>query len=490
MKLIMKRNLIQYFVIALLIAPTACSDYLDVNTDPNNPTEVTPNLILPVAQNFTASYMHGDRRLNHLGNMLMYNWSETQGFSWYDDEFGYTVTTTFYAPLFDVAYSNALKQYQVLSQLDSKYNNYVAIGNIMKVYHFQLLVDLYGDVPYFEALGRKLNPTPKYDPASTIYGDLLVKLDNAITLIKSSQEDSNMISPGNDDAMFGGDMIRWIRFANTLKVRILNRAKNVFGNAVVQSELTKIGNEGSGFITEDVVVNPGYLDEEDKQNPFWASFGKGPDGSETLNNRATCATQYILDYLTNTNDPRIDMLYEHPGTGHLGVDQGLEPGPEYSFQFVSNIGPGISVSATQGSIIFTLAESYFNLAEIELVNGGDPELLYYFGIASSFSTLGLTNSDFSAYVDQDITNVNYASSVDKLEAIITQKWLAVNGTTAEQSWFDYNRTGFPANLPVSNQASTTDRPVRLFYPASELSSNGGNVPPQPNAFTSKIFWAN
>jgi hypothetical protein len=77
-----------------------------------------------------------------------------------------------------------------------------------------------------------------------------------------------------------------------------------------------------------------------------------------------------------------------------------------------------------------------------------------------------------------------------LEAIITEKWVALNGINAEQTWFDYSRTGFPSGLPISALASTPDRPVRLFYPSSELSGNTVNVPTQKDAFTAKIFWGN
>src|SRR5688500_536289 len=130
--------------ILFVTATTSCDDYLDVNTDPNNPTTVTPDLVLPAGQTYTAFYIHGDRRTNHLGNMFMYNWSESNGFSWYNDEFQYLVTTTFYATLFDQAYTRALKQYHLLTELeDVKFNNYIAVGKIMKAYHFQLLVDFY-----------------------------------------------------------------------------------------------------------------------------------------------------------------------------------------------------------------------------------------------------------------------------------------------------------------------------------------------------------
>ena len=121
----------------------------------------------------------------------------------------------------------------------------------------------------------------------------------------------------------------------------------------------------------------------------------------------------------------------------------------------------------------------------------DGQALYETGIASSFEYLGLSSTDAEDYYNQLIDNVGWNSSSDKLQAIITQKWVAVNGITAEQSWFDYSRTGYPAGLPISLLASTPDRPVRLFYVSGELSSNGANVPkPQPNAFTAKVFWAN
>lgn len=64
------------------------------------------------------------------------------------------------------------------------------------------------------------------------------------------------------------------------------------------------------------------------------------------------------------------------------------------------------------------------------------------------------------------------------------------GINALQTWFDYSRTGYPVNVPLSLLASTPERPVRLEYTASEITSNGANVPPQPDAFTNKIFWAN
>jgi hypothetical protein len=485
------KNILKYITVltaALLL--TSCEEYLDVNTDPNNPTSVTPDLVLPVAQKYTGDLIQQDRRISHLGGMMMYNWSQSDGFSWYTDEFKYNVTSSFYRNIFRLSFSNALKQYQVLATLtDESMDYYKAIGMIMKVYHFQILADMYGDIPYFEALLRKDNATPVYDDAQTVYADLIVQLTAAIDVIKNAVVP---VVPGEDDCMFEGDMTSWIQFANTLKMRILVRESDVRD---VSADIAAIVAEGSGFIDDDVLINPGYAVEEAKQNPLWDDLGWDASGTQTLSSKATCATDYIIGYLSGTYDPRIDYIYERPETGHLGVPQGLldydTPVPDaYIPELVSNIGPGILKSGTMGACIFTLAESYFNQAEVvqKTQMTGDVQALYESGIDASFDYLGASGA--STYYAQGIALTGWAASAGmELEAIITQKWIAVNGITAEQSWFDYSRTGFPSNLPISMLASTPDRPVRLFYISDEISANGANVPAQPNAFTDKIFWA-
>ncbi|MCK5169314.1 MAG: SusD/RagB family nutrient-binding outer membrane lipoprotein, partial [Bacteroidales bacterium] len=211
-------------------------------------------------------------------------------------------------------------------------------------------------------------------------------------------------------------------------------------------------------------------------------------------------------YLQNTGDPRIDYIYEEPATtiGHLGVVQGLlaydTPTPGWAVpENVSNLGTGILKGPDQDVVIYSLAECYFNLAEAAINSfiTDNAQTLYESGIEASFDYLGAPGA--SAYYGQGLPNVGWtASSSNQLEAIITQKWIATNSITAEQSWFDYSRTGYPspaafgiypAGLPISLLADQSkDRPVRLFYPASEVSSNGANVPTQPDAFSAKIFW--
>jgi hypothetical protein len=370
----------------------------------------------------------------------------------------------------------------------------------MKAYHFNILVDTYGDIPYFEALKRGGNPTPKYDNAQAIYTDLVSKLTESIALITATAADTKIkaIVPGADDGMYKGDMTKWKQFANSIKLRMLTRQSGMASRAAyIKEQLAAIATEGSGYVTANVEVNIGYNRTVDQQNPKWDAFGADVAGAATNNNLATCATDYILQYLTTTNDPRLNFLYEKPVSGHLGVMQGLLGYDETPAGVdglvpakVSNIGPGILKSATQGAILYTAAEAYFNQAELDLKfnAGANAQALYESGIQASFTTLGAGSA--TAYFTQARNLVNWNTSTNKLEAIITQKWLAVNGIDAIQSWFDYSRTGFPKNLPLPATASATDRPFRLAYPASEYTANGRNLPAQPNVFTAKIFWAN
>lgn len=507
----MKNILIYSKILVLLLLVSSCSDsYLDVNTDPNNPTSVTPNLTLPVALNYSAIIEERDRGQNHLGNMFMANWSQSDGFSWYNDEFLYLVTPSFYQRIFDYTYSTVLGQFQDLDNLtEPEYGYYRAIAKIMKSMHFQILVDCYGDVPYSEALQRGAIPTPAYDDAQTIYEDLIVQLDAAIELINETASNAEIAPavPGDDDGVFHGDMDMWKKFANTVKLRILVRQSDMAGRAsYLQQEFNKIIAEGSGFMADDVTINIGYNQTVDQQNRKWNDFGRDVSGTLTLTSNATCATPYILNKLTSTADPRLDLFFERPATGHLGVPQGLQDYDipivdQYVPANVSNIGTGILKSPGQSSVIYSAAESYFNQAEAihKGLMPGDAKAMYQAGIRASFDYLGseLTGSALAAYqADRDayiasITPlVSWDNSANKIEAIINQKCTALMGINALQTWFDYTRTGFPSDVPVSLLASTPDRPVRLAYPSSELTSNTANVPSQPNVFNTKVFWAN
>src|SRR5690606_5090199 len=178
----------------------------------------------------------------------------------------------------------------------------------------------------------------------------------------------------------------------------------------------------------------------------------------------------------------------------LGVVQGLlNYPPDNSLEptFTSNIGPGLLKGPTQDAPLMTMAESLFLQSEAALkgyLPGANAQALYESAIQASFDFLGATGA--ATYYGQNANNVGWNASPNKLQAIITQKWIALNGINGHESWVEYNRTGYPTGLPVPLENTRADRPVRLSYPSSEITGNSTNVPAQPNEFTQKIFWAN
>lgn len=488
-------KIIKYILSTLIVLVfiTSCNDFLDVNEDPNNPTEVSVDLILPTALQFSAQSQYG-RRTNAVSNFFMTNWSQAKGFSYFDDDFQYNPSSTYYSGIWNWTYGTCLTQYADIDRNESDIENYIAIAKIMKAFHFQTLVDTYGDIPYFEALQRGDNPTPAYDDALSIYDNLILELDAALALIGAAENNINTKKPNaTDDIMFSGNMDKWKQFANTVKLRVLVRQSDLSSRQTYISEqITNIINEGSGFITSDVAINPGYVAEVNKQNPFWNRFGYDSGGTITNSNEAACATPYVLNKLTSLSDSRIDYIYALPSSGlHRGVAQGSATIDDADLpENVSSIGPGLLKSASQDAIMFTLAESYFLQAEAQLkaILPGDAKASFNSGVEASYAYLGAGTS--SAYTSNGLQLSDYDASTNKMEAIIVQKWIALNGIDAAQSWFDWSRTGYPNDLPMSETAVNNARPVRLHYPATETTGNAGNLPTQPNIFTDKIFWAN
>ena len=208
----------------------SCDNYLDINENPNQATEsnVNPKLTLAAAQ--SASYSPLVRRMNELGSVFMNHWgpnvnSFTGG---YAEEFGITMSNNFYEDIWTSVYRSTYEYSRIINFQSADYDNHKAIAKIMKAFHFQYLVDAYGDVPYSEALQGSANTTPVYDNANDIYDNLIVILTEAQDLI--ANPDATAIVPSaNQDIMLHGDMAMWAKFANTIKLRILLRQSEKAG---------------------------------------------------------------------------------------------------------------------------------------------------------------------------------------------------------------------------------------------------------------------
>lgn len=495
MKTINMKNIL--YILTLALISVGCSDFVDVNDNPNDPPISTPSLTLPVAQQSFANL--NAKPMTYLGNFLVVNWATPSNWSANALYSRYNFTAGDFATIFETSYSDIFKNLTYIENYEDPtggvdYTNYQAISTIIKGFQYQLLVDLYGDVPFSEANLRGENTTPAYDDAATVYKTVIDDLTNVVDIINARPD--NAENPGSQDIIFGGDMNRWIQFANTIKLRMLVRLSNTSQDSYITSQVALIDANNGGYITKSVSANPGYTEDADKQSPFWDYFRKPVTAAEQDRGDYTAASEYAINYLENSNDPRLERLYAEAktGGGYKGAQQStVLPGSGFTSNELSKVGPGLLVSAEQNQIIMSLEEALFIQSEAAFrgYTTGVAKDLYEAAIKQSFTRLGVPDAATAAvdYYTQPVTNISWDASTNKIEAIITQKWIALNGTSSIESWIDLTRTGFPAGLPIPAE-SGGKRPVRLLYPASEVSRNAANVPQQTadDVFNKSPFW--
>jgi len=481
----------------------SCDNYLDVNDSPNNPSaeQITPNLSLSGVQN--NSYRVLVQRMNELGNVFMNNWganvnSFTGG---YAEEFGITMSNNFYEDIWNNLYRNTYEFSNIINHPSADYDNHKAIAKIMKSFYFQYLVDIYGDIPYSEAHQGVNNVTPAYDDDQAIYRDLIVQLDSAIDMINNAP--SNTVAVGSEDIMLGGDMNAWVKFANTLKLRILLReATKAETDAATATYLNdQFAALDQNFVDENITINPGYSNASNAQQNPWMNLMVNLD-EETITYRTAYnfrrASNYIAGKLNNNPvDPRRGRLFTLIGGSVVGVLQGDSSQPTGTAPLdISKLGPGLVINSAQDGYVMLLAESLLLQAEAAERGyiTGDPQALFDAAVVASCLQLGVTQANADTYV----TNVNavdgkgYTASTNKIEAIMYQKSIALNGINGLEAWIEYTRTGLIDNIPMPmpGASPTGKKPLRLMYPTSELASNSANVPAQSvnDVFTTGPFW--
>ncbi len=514
---------------ALTTAASGCSSFLDINAvNPNSLTSasVTPNAILGTALNTNANIYSANngQSLNVYASWAADYWGRSGGVNGYGEETTYTYSTSFYQGAWNATYDN-LNDYNIIQTQGtaSGYPYHAAIARIMKVFNFQLLVDEYGDLPYTNALqGAAGSTTPTYDKAADIYKDFIVQLDGAIDDINKAAAAPGTRTVGAEDIVFRGNMTQWKRFANSLKLRVLLRQSQTNDatlTAYVVAQMKTLQTSADGFITSDVVVQPGYTPSVNQQNAFYNRFGLTASGAQATERFYQIPTNYILNQYITNKDPRVSQLYDlgvtASGPGYVGTDLGeRSPAGFTAVPSASSFkdGGGLLKGPTAPTPLMLLADLLFSKAEAEtrgLFTGGDAaaktdfqngilaSFTYFYrpaNVASTISTAGVT--EYNQYVADNTSNplVNYDSApsngaLGKQAVIIYQKYLAMNTVASTESWADYRRTAQPKIMPSTQ--STSPRPdklpTRLLYPLTEVSTNKLNIPAGVTQFT-PIFW--
>ncbi|MFI5155238.1 MAG: SusD/RagB family nutrient-binding outer membrane lipoprotein [Chitinophagales bacterium] len=509
---------IMFLLFGTALVASSCKKQLDVNQNPNQPTAVTPNVILSAALVGTASNNFND----YLGiARWMGYWSRSGNYVPDVQTETYNIANDFSDAEWGNIYVN-LNNYDYMENtgrsLDLPF--YIGVAKVMKAYCFSTLVDIYNNIPYKQAFKVTTVVQPPYDDAQTVYNDLVAQLDSAIDTYFESAKTFYDVQPASIastddqyDVLFGsartgvGDATSrlelWQRFANTIKLKLLIHQSQVGAQAAfIATEIQKITDNGFGLIgaNQSASTNPGYQASTGKISPLFGVFNK-VDGTTTVNFDFYRANTYAVNFYINSGDERQALLYTGtsltPGSNYDG-DPAAVPNSQ-----TSGVGPGLLKGFTQDAFLFSDFESLFLQAEA-VQRGwltGSAQSLYESAVTQNYVYLnqgtGLIADpvgDAGIYLSQGIKDADWTATPDKFELILTQKWAAMNGVNWVEAYSDFRRTGFPKSptLDISHAPShlVPQIPVRLLYPQSEFNTNGKNVPAlgQNAQFTAKVFW--
>ncbi len=487
-------------LLGLLLTASSCEkEFLEVNQDPNRPLNSTVQTVLPTALGYTAYTMGNQYQI--LGGFWAQYWTQGPTANQYNNLDRYVITSDDYNRPWSDLYSGPLRDLQYVydeglklknnasgSALDKvRGGNYAAVARIMQAYIFQTLTDLYGDIPFTKALQGATesggNITPRYESQPEVYDGLIRMLDEAAALADPEAAEH----PHSDDFVFEGDMAEWLRFANTLKLRVYLRQSEVRPE-VAQQGIQSLIASGAQFLTRDAEVP--FVDAQFNQNPLYMTF-------QALGTANILASNTVLDYLKSTNDPRIEAFFtkatRKPFAGQFnGLNQGEGKAGEFSSDVASThyskpspqvVGPDAPV------ILMSVAESNFLQAEAAARGWlpGNAAALYEAGVTASFDRLQLAEAAAAYLAQPAVAFPATGSQQEQIKAIITQKWVAMTGTHHVEPWNEWRRTGYPDFLRVSLDTQIGNTfPARLLYPSSEETRNP-NVPAQLTV-KDRVWW--
>jgi hypothetical protein len=488
----------------LLLVAGCKKGTFDINSpNPNTPSNVSSQFLLSSALT-ASSYSSFAGGFTDFADLFIGYWSFSGDYGGYGTTATYNLNNGFGASNWDYVYNTILVNYQYIikNSSDPKEANYLGIAEIMEAFHYQRLVDIYNNIPYSQALQGGVINYPKYDDAATVYSAIVHKIDSGIAAISGAGGDAD--NPGKYDVMFGGNMANWIKFGNTVKLKILlNLSQYSGGSALITSEL-------SGMTTDDFMgpgldgaVNPGYSNSSGaQQNPTWGNVGFNTAGGNQGDHDLYRANSYAVDFYLNNNDPRAYRYYALNNAGIVrGRAFGSQDGSEHNTA-ISAVGPGILQSPSQSSYILPAFESLFFQAEalqrgyISSPLGADS--IYKLALIENFRLLWQNVSTYDykdsaiAYYSQSDNSTNWNSAPDKITLIITQEWAALNAFDPITSWNNWKRLDIPSDIPVSIYPGTVAAhpPIRLIYPTDEYTTNSANTNAEGtiDPINSKIFW--
>lgn len=344
-----------------------------------------------------------------------------------------------------------------------------AVARIWNVYLVQQVTDMYGDMPLSQAF---VNTRPEFDSQKDLYLHMLSELQTGVNMIKQYR-DAGFPGFGQADVLYNGNLDSWIRFANTMTLRLALRASNTAEfDAQIKPFLQAIDiNETMTTQAHTARINP------DPNGPTY--HVKNPLVFVSSWNEVRLS-KTMFDILTERNDPRLQVFARPNAQGEYAGLQNGQPHSELSQNLDTHFRPNFSnigeffIQDDTPHFLVTVAESYLMKAEAVqrgFLVGSTAEEYYNLGIIASFQQFGITDTEVIE------TYLNGPAKFDPskaLEQIWTQRWIALypNG---HEAWSVVRRTGVPQMMqPVYTFPGNEEMPRRKQFPDSERQYNAEN----------------
>lgn len=492
------KKVIYPFLLSLLML-FGCEEDLDINTNPNTPPQINKGLALSAAQGSIATVMGGE--FFNLGGMFAQYYTQAPGAGQYDEIDQYNLGTDHADRVWAELYAGALNDLEYVKDesMEDEDPATFLIATILQAYTFQYLVDIFGDVPYTEALAGNENISPAPTPGEEIYAGLIASINEALTAYEDNPVDTEVDA---QDLIYNGNMENWVEFANTLLLRLYLRMSNT--TQANPSAVMALINEDN-FLSENAAFSA-FGEAINKRNPFYEVQ------VDRLGNVNTIASNSLLEFYNRNDDPRINEVYTVNNEGvYVGLEQGEGLSPDFSgVQAVNFSRPDIE--PTHPVFFLTIPESEFLQAEALLRYGDEAraEEAYNAGVAASFqlySQIGEDEDLIGAVDPEDFTGEGQAYDYDvgasfeeNLEQIIVQKWAALANINNIEAWIETKRTGYPIIVDPEDPAYEEGRrivslasilpgdqiPFSLFYPEIEVQRNTNIT--QKASLTEKVWW--
>lgn len=498
----MNNKIFLWLLCALTFVSAGCSksSFLDVNTDPNNPKESVPDVLLSsssITLGFTAGgelgrvasvlIQHNAGTGSQMATFDVYNFSGSFDNSW-DFEI----------------YAGALPPINTLiTTMKDLGPHYAGIAKIQKAYLFSIATDLWGDVPYSQTGDINKYPTPRFDKQEDIYqGNSSLGIQSLFDLVKEGIADLKKPTPvggfevGNDNLVFTYDdnvpnktaliVDGWLKIGNTLLLKFANTISNV-NPTLARTIINEVLADGNYIKTNAQDMDVQYGTSDGNQSPVYSFNQVNRDTDMMLSER-------FLNIIKSLNaEEYLGQLYTQPTGEFVAFDNGSNsPAPfqDDRSRYNAFVG-GIENNRTFVRMLSN-SQRAFILAEsaLKLGTAGDANVLFQEGIRNAMLKSGMTATAVDAYFAAHADKVTLSGTDEnKLKQIITWKY-ATSVPNPIEAYNDYRRTGYPA-LSVALNAGGDDPsviPKRFTYSPNETAANPNSPSPRPKTNV-KVWWA-